>query len=657
MNINQHHGPVPGWDDRLEHTELDYKSWAAYAPHPVEVEELPPHELISRWVESDEPVCPLTGLRGETPHPTGGAAPYGGQRNEDEHVDPIGDERPAGAADIPAEVLIACSHEPQNDTGNGQRLKTHFGGDLLYVRNIGWHAWAGTHWEREGGNEIATLHAQSTAARIVLEADVMAATPNEERLIDAASGARDQLSAMEREHGAAAARKEQRWQMLTYIVEAGAAAQAALKGRQIARRKYSVSSGNMAKVRGMLDALLPHSAVDVDALDADKVAFNVINGTLRFVYDEVPDPDAPDHSGKTIKRWRVELTEHRREDHITKVAPVEYDPSAQCPLFMAAVKRFLPVEAVRGFVQRYHGYALTGMTGEQCFVFSYGTGGNWKSTFVDIVARIMGPYCATIDFASLSGDQQRNGSGATPDLARLPGARLVRASEPERGVQFKEALIKSLTGGEPMLVRSLNKEFFEFRPTFKLVLSGNHKPEISGVDHGIWRRVKFVPWPVTIADNEKRPMDDVLAELWEERAGILNWLVAGALEYLNAGGLKTPQQVIDSTAEYREEMDPVGTFIGACVEGVPALSDGKPSATVTARAMYDAFAAWGVANAVRPWKEKSFATAMSQKGFAKERAASGLRYLNVRLHDVPTVARAHRNDPPPNMGDDDAVPI
>nr|WP_246701491.1 DNA primase family protein [Rhodopseudomonas sp. BR0G17] len=404
----------------------------------------------------------------------------------------------------------------------------------------------------------------------------------------------------------------------------------------------------------MLDQAQPYRTVTVDDLDGDPLAFNVLNGTLRFVADEVPDPDASDHSDKVTKRWRVELTPHRRADNITKVAPVDYDPTARAPNFEAAVRRFLPIATVRDFVQRYHGYALTGLTGEQCFVFSYGTGANWKSTFVEIVARIMGPYCATINFESLAGDQQRSGSGPSPDLARLPGARLVRASEPERGVQFKEALIKSLTGGEPMLVRSLNKEFFEFRPAFKLVLSGNHKPEVSGVDHGIWRRIKFVPWPVTIADHERRPMDEVMAEIMPERSGILNWLIAGALDYLN-DGLRTPAEVMEATAEYRDEMDPVGTFIGDCVEGVPANADGTAASSVSAREMYDAFAAWANANAVRPWKETMFGRVMSQKGFLKERKETGKRYMHVRLKNVPAAPR-RRPDEPPHPADD-VVPI
>lgn len=614
----------------------------------------PSHERILAIIEADDSPDATNPTRSvaRAPHPTEGGAPRHGQNEGDLY--PAENERRVNVDEISLEVLMACSQEPQNDTGNGQRLLHHFGADLLQVRNLGWHVWAGTHWEREGGNEMATRLAHRTASRIALEADVMAATPKEQAAIDAGEQARGTMLWIEKAKGQIDARKDQQWQMLSRIVAVGAEAQTALESRQTARRKYSVSSGNAGKIRGMLDQALPYRTVTVDGLDADALAFNVKNGTIRFVYDEVPDPDASDHSCRMLKRWRAVLTPHNRKDNITKVAPVEYIKEAHAPHFEEAVKRFLPIKPVREFVQRFHGYALTGMVGEQCFVFSYGTGANWKSTFVEIVSRIMGPYCATINFESLSGDQQRSGSGPSPDLARLPGARLVRASEPERGVQFKEALIKSLTGGEPMLVRSLNKEFFEMRPTFKMVLSGNHKPEIGGVDHGIWRRVKFVPWPVTIADHERRPMDEVMDEIWPERSGILNWLIAGTLDYLN-GGLRTPAEVADATAQYRDEMDPVGTFVGACVESVPSKPNGSPASVVTARAMYDAFASWAVANAVRPWKEKSFATAMSQKGFIKNRVAAGVRYLHVALKNVPEAPRRRFEESP--HSDDDIAPV
>jgi putative DNA primase/helicase len=569
----------------------------------------------------------------DAPHPAVAGFPdfSGGESGDfDDDVPLPVDQLPQ---DLPSEIIVRCAVEPQNDTGNGKRLLNWFGDDLLHVREVGWHAWRETHWRREGGQEIATRCAQNTAARIALEADFISATPREKQMIEAGENAALDLDALEKVKEPSDAQKAE-IASLERIVRNGEFAAEQVEKRQIARRKYAVSSGNAGKIRGMIDQALPHRSVPPADLDADKLAFNVINGTVQFICERKPDPDGSQASGFTKEVWSVMLRPHNRADNITKVAPVTYDLEAKCPNFDAAINRFQPIEAVRKFLQRYHGYAMTGLTGEQCLVFNYGTGSNWKSTFLEIVSRIMGDYSTTLNFESLAGDNQKSGSQATPDIARLPGARLVRASEPERNVHFKEALIKSLTGGEPMLVRHNFKDFFEFRPDFKLVLSGNHKPEIGGVDHGIWRRIRFVPWPVTIADHEKRAMDDVMAELWAEASGILNWLIAGTLDYLN-GGLNTPQEVIDATAEYREEMDPVGNFIADCVVAVPAGDDGKPASVVYARKMFKAFQAWAHNNAVRPWKEKSFATAMSQKGFRKDKVSDGHRYLHVRLDNVP----------------------
>src|SRR5262249_2140373 len=140
---------------------------------------------------------------------------------------------------------------------------------------------------------------------------------------------------------------------------------------------------------------------------------------------------------------------------------------------------------IRRFLQSWMGYCITGLTDEQALVYFHGNGANGKSTFVDTICRLMGTYSRTLSFESLAGEQGKRGDQATPDITRLPGSRLVRASEPERGVAFKESLLKSLTSGENLLARHLHEKFFEFKPTFKLVLSGNHKPEIGGVDHGI----------------------------------------------------------------------------------------------------------------------------------------------------------------------------
>jgi putative DNA primase/helicase len=175
------------------------------------------------------------------------------------------------------------------------------------------------------------------------------------------------------------------------------------------------------------------------------------------------------------------------------------------------------------------------------------------------MVEILGDYAISMSIDSFAGDSKRGGAEATPDLARLPGARLVAASEPEMGVHLKDALIKTLTGGEPIAVRRLHQDFFELTPQFKIVLSGNHKPIIKDDSDGIWRRVHLVPWDIQIPEED---VDKTLKAklLAKERDGIFTWMVAGALDYLQ-GGLQVPDGVRAATAEYREESDPIGAFL------------------------------------------------------------------------------------------------
>ncbi|MCE8421909.1 phage/plasmid primase, P4 family, partial [Rhodovulum sulfidophilum] len=144
------------------------------------------------------------------------------------------------------------------------------------------------------------------------------------------------------------------------------------------------------------------------------------------------------------------------------------------------------------------------------------------------------------------------------DLVFLVGARMARASEPREGELLQDALIKAMTSGEPILVRPNYGDFFRLYPYFKLTMSGNHKPEIRSADDGIWRRVKLVPWDVQIPPEERDP--DLVRKLYAERDGILQWLVDGAIEFLERG-LDEPEAVRSATQDYREDSDPIGTFI------------------------------------------------------------------------------------------------
>lgn len=519
-------------------------------------------------------------------------------------------------ADRLRKTIEECAVQPLNDTGNGQRLRLHFGQEFLFVRNVGAHVWVGSHWEREGADEHLIRLAQETAARIHWEARAIYHSKEE---LEAIATADAVITAVP---DPAKRSEEQR-----AMVAAAAAVRERLVRAQTARHKFAVASGNASKISAMIAMATAHVTVAPDLMDSDPAAVNVQNGTLRVIKIEEPDPECPDpYVTRYRTSWRVQLNDHKREDRFTKVMPVKYDPDAKCPRWMEFMERFQPNPNVRRFLQTFHGYALTGFTGEQIFVFNYGLGANGKSTFMETLARLMGGYAQVLPSEALTGDLQRRGDQATPEFARLPGARLVRCAELPRGQSLRESVLKLLTGGEPILVRHLHQGFFEFRPTFKAIGSGNDKPPIGGVDEGIWRRMRLVPWEVTIPPEERRPMEKVLAEFAEESSGILNWLIEGVLDYLE-NGLVVPPEISVATNDYRSAMDPVGEFTESCVVQVFGQD-------VTARAMYQAYVAWCHANSVRAYSERAFAGIMTQKGFKKENGRIR-KYVNVQLRDVP----------------------
>jgi putative DNA primase/helicase len=391
------------------------------------------------------------------------------------------------------------------------------------------------------------------------------------------------------------------------------------------RRAFSVSCGNGARISQMITQAAPHLTVSVDAMDADPYLVNVMNGTLVFEQvrdDECPDPD-------TVRLvWQVRIRAHDRSDRLAKLAPAIYDPAADYPKWRTFLDLCQPNKAVQRFLQVFYGYSLLGIIGAQKLVFHYGEGANGKSTLIEALSRLFGDYGGTLNAESVTGTQSRGAGQATPDIAQLPGKRLVRVSELPRGEMLREALVKQLTGGEPMMARHNYGNFFELRPVFKATMSGNDKPRIDGVDLGIWRRLALVIWAQTIPEGQRREMEDVLAEFEAERSGILNWLIEGALIYLREG-LIEPPEVKDATSAYRADMDPVQGFIDACVRRIE-----DPNLQMPSRVLYEAYESWCLANAMKPWSEKAFSQTMVKKGFVK--VDGRIRhFIGLQLHSVP----------------------
>lgn len=516
-----------------------------------------------------------------------------------------GDVEPKGKINKLAKKLSTLD---QNDTGNGKRLLAHFGDDMCYVRFAGWHGWTGALWDPENGNDMAERNAQEVVQRIKIEAQYLKFSAKEQKLMDRAVEEED--------------------------ADAKKAVESALEKRKAKRFGFAITSGNSARTSAMLSQARPHKTVKIDDLDQDAMLLNVENGTLVMSVEVAEKIEGcSDISNKTAS---ISMKPHDRRDLISKVAAVTYDPKAKRPQWMEFLDRFQPDKEIQKFLQVFHGYALTGAAGEQKFIYNYGRGGNGKSIFVETIGDLMGTYRCTVNPESISGQGQRQGHQASPDIARMVDKRFVTVEELPRGEPLKENLIKALTGGGgAFTARHLNEGFFEFRPVFKACITGNDMPYIAGTDEGIWRRVLIVPWSVKIPVAEQLPFGEVLKMYETERSGILNWLLEGCQIYLEEGlEQHIPEAVKLTTEDYRDSMDPLGRFIDDCIVKTEPDEHGKPLYKVRARDMYNAYLRWCREEPVKPWNETSFGKELPKRGYEKARGRIR-QYLNVELHNVP----------------------
>ena len=258
--------------------------------------------------------------------------------------------------------------------------------------------------------------------------------------------------------------------------------------------------------------------------------------------------------GGTVDLKTGKIYPARQADHITKLTAIAPAVTADCPQWLAFMKQATNGdEALVGFLKRWFGYTLTGITREHALLFVFGDGGNGKGVCMTAVAGIMGDYAvnAAMDsFTATKGDKHPT------DMAMLAGARMVMTTEVEEGQTWAEARLKSLTGGDPITARFMRRDFFTFTPAFKLTVSGNHKPGLKNVDAAARRRFNLAPFLHRPTTPDKLLPEKLKAE-WP---GILQWMIEGCLEW-QRDGLKQPDVVKLATEEYFEAQDTTGKWL------------------------------------------------------------------------------------------------
>jgi putative DNA primase/helicase len=333
---------------------------------------------------------------------------------------------------------------------------------------------------------------------------------------------------------------------------------------------------------------------------------------------------------------------------------------ATCPLWLAFLDRIFDGDAeLIAFVQRAVGYSLTGETGEHVFFLLHGTGANGKGTLVETVKKLLGDYARAIRVEALLASNYNTDGGPNEDVANLLGVRFASTAEPGDQFRLNEARVKALTGGDTISARRLHSHLFEFTPTHKIWLAANHKPEIRGLDEGIWRRVLLIPFDVTIPEKERdtKLLDKLAAEL----PGVLNWAIQGLRTYREVG-LNPPERVIAATQDYRAEQNVLADFISElCVTqkqlSLVGKNIGLPS---LGKDVYSEYCRWAAENTPQEVMTlKMFSTQMIQSGHPPKRDRWGIvgakaerRYVGIalrpRAHQEADMSRQNQDTDPEN---------
>lgn len=476
-------------------------------------------------------------------------------------IDPMGESWRDGPACVEldsAEPVLDCASLPDGvelftDLANGHRLASLRGDDLRHTQAHGWLAWDGARYQRDATGAAERAAHETARALSRYAGALLVACPK---------------TPEDTEENEASKRKRAR-------------AQAFLAWSR--KSQDSRRMGAMLTVASALEGI----AVAADAFDRDPMLLNCCNGTIDLRTGELLQP-------------------HRRADLLTRLSPVIYDPFATAPRWEAFLTRMLPDAEVRAFMQRWIGYCLTGRTDEQSFVVNWGASGdNGKSTFQNAVLGIVGEYA--IQAAPDLLLAKKHESHPT-EQADLYGRRLAICTEVEKGRAFAISTLKRLTGGDRLRARYMNRDFFEFDPTHKLMVACNDKPRVRGADHATWRRIHLVPWTVKIPPEEKDPQ--LGPKLTLELPGILRWAVDGCLAWQH-DGLQVPAAVLAATRAYRDESDQLGRFLADCRD--PNASSPVHDVTESTD-VFKAFERWAQAEGEAPaYSQRSLALALESR--------------------------------------------
>lgn len=316
-----------------------------------------------------------------------------------------------------------------------------------------------------------------------------------------------------------------------------------------------------------------------------------------------------------------ETIEHDPKYMMMQQAPTDYIPSAFSPKWDKFLSEVMPDPEMQTYLQQITGYSMTGSIREQALFMHVGVGANGKSVYLDVLAKITSDYCQSVPRTALL---ITTNDGHPTEIARMMGKRFLQVSETAPGRRLNEELVKSLTGGETINARFMNKDFFEFRPTGKIHYVTNNLPHVSSAE-SIWRRAHLIRWGVTIEEENKNR--ELAAEIVEtDAAGVLAWIVAGAIDWYKAGKLRKPACAQEDLDAYREDEDDLGEFMTDTFIRTEDEGD-----RITMDSIYAQYQHWCMGSGVKTMSKQSLSRILNERRFVKFRTNMARGFCKIKM--------------------------
>ena len=307
-----------------------------------------------------------------------------------------------------------------------------------------------------------------------------------------------------------------------------------------AYRSFVMKYRHIRSLNNALDAAKPLVLKHPEQLDGDPYLLNTPGGTYDL--------------SKGLDGWRATDP----ADLITKVTAVVPNEEGRQIWEDALQVFFCGDQSLIDYVQMICGLCLIGKVYTEAMIIAYGDGRNGKSTFWNVIYKVLGSYSGNISADALTVNCKRN---VKPEMAELKGKRLIIAAELQEGMRLNTSVVKQLCSTDPIFAEKKFKAPFSFEPSHTLVLYTNHLPKVAASDDGTWRRLIVIPFHAKIQGQaDKKNYTQYLID--NAGGAVLSWLIEGAMKVVAADfKVDRPQCVLDAIGAYREGNDWLGAFI------------------------------------------------------------------------------------------------